>query len=156
MEYYLHTLKEEIKSVSVEASNIRNKEQKFLSNGRKLLGIFSRKHNKGEIPIVAPQYELPENPSIKAREDYERFWGLHNRRTHTLRKTNRHNFLAYGYLRGKSYREVEEKSREAGEPIDVFVLAQTVAEHKNLDDNSMIDEEILLQNWIEEGNGKLR
>lgn len=154
MEYYLHTLKEEIKGVSSESQNIRKKEQQALTNGRKLKGIFSRKHAEGEIPPVAPQYELPENASEKAKEDYERFWGLHHRRTHILRKANRHNFLAYGYLRGKNYRDVEITSRENGEPIDVFSIASCIQEHKNLADNDMIDEEIKIERWIEEGNGR--
>ncbi len=39
MEYYLHTMKEEIKAVAQFSNNIRKKEQQALANGRKLLDI---------------------------------------------------------------------------------------------------------------------
>lgn len=154
MEYYLHTLQSEIKSVEAFAKDVRRKEQKALSNGRKLLGIYSRKHQKDEVPPVAPQFELPENPEKKALEDYERFWGLHRFRTDSLRKANRHNFVAYAYLKGKNYRSVEEKSRINGEPLSLYTLSLIVADHMNLNDNASIDEEMKIQQWLINGEAK--
>ncbi len=149
MEYYLHTMKEEIKAVAQFSNNIRKKEQQALANGRKLLGIFSKKHQRDTPPPVAPQHQLPENPEIKAEEDYNRFWGLHRFRTHVLRKQNRHNFLAYGYLKGKSYREVEEKSREKGEPIDLYSVVVCIADHKDLKKYDLLEFEVA--NWLKAG-----
>ena len=78
-------LKVKIKSLAVEASIIRHEERKWLRSGRWL-----RKHNPSEMQPV-----------------YNTWAGLNTHR-HDLRLEQRAAYLAYGYLRGTPYQQIEQ------------------------------------------------
>lgn len=123
------TLKSRIKSLATEARDIRSVEQHKLSNARKLRGkvMFNKSHPKGEPKpeaLVAPQHRLPDNRLELADRDMYDFFGLHRYRTHVLRKKARHTQLAYGFLRGKSYKDIE--NIPGNEPVNLEVLEEIV------------------------------
>ena len=45
----------------------------------------------------------------KKTDDPEKYWGLILHRTGTVRREARHTLLAYGFLRGKKYHQIENK-----------------------------------------------
>src|SRR5687768_3608540 len=105
-------LKLNIKAHAFLSKSIREQERHHLSNGRKLRGIFSKKHDQGEEKPVAPQNKIPEDADRFADEAYLRYWNLHETRVHGLRKETRAMNLAYAYLRGKSYLNIEQSCKE--------------------------------------------
>lgn len=124
-------LKSRIKSLAYESKEVRKQEKHVLTNVRKLKGIvpWSKKHQKGEerpAKPIAPQVKLPVKEVIDKEiplQEYE-FFGLHRYRTHFLRKEARHMHLAYGFLKGKKYSEIE--SIPGKEPIDTMYFIDTL------------------------------
>ena len=88
-------LKIKIATLAFEATVIRHEERKRLETHR---GYLERRKEAGETPdtsSMAPGY-----------------WGLHEHRTGIVRWAARHNLLAYAFLRGRSYAEVEAQGSE--------------------------------------------
>jgi len=124
-------LKNRLKALAYESKEVRKQEKHVLTNVRKLRGIvpWSKKHQKGEerpARPVQPQVKLPVKEVIDKEiplQEYE-FFGLHRYRTHFLRKEARHMHLAYGFLKGKKYSEIE--SIPGKEPIDIMYFIDTL------------------------------
>ena len=124
-------LKNRLKALAYESKEVRKQEKHILTNVRKLKGIvpWNKKHQKGEerpARPVQPQVKLPVKEVIDKEiplQEYE-FFGLHRYRTHFLRKEARHMHLAYGFLKGKKYSEIE--SVPGKEPIDVIYFIDTI------------------------------
>ena len=80
-------LKIKAKTNMAEARYIRKEERKVLRHQRWLQNF--------------------EDTEDARQQAYDRFWGLHSHRTNELRKEARATYLAYAYLRGTPYSEVE-------------------------------------------------
>jgi len=74
-------------------------------------------HMRVKIRSLAEEARIIRNEEKKAKKRglLERCHGLHQHRTDDLRRCARHNLLAYGYLRGRSYREMEPNARREPE-----------------------------------------
>jgi len=87
-------LKIKLKTLAAEARIIRKEESKALEAGRKGRSLD--------------------------RDDYERhyraFWSLRHHRTGIVRSVARTNGLAYGFLRGHTYAQMEAKCRSDNQP----------------------------------------
>lgn len=103
-------LKVKIKSLAEEAYIIRNEENKAKKQYR------WASNNQGHEEIYRTAHEI--------------FWGLRNHRTINVRNESRATQLAYAYIRGKKYSEVENNSN---------VL------HKYDADNFLFDAEFLMK-----------
>lgn len=111
----LTQLKSDVHVNTYAAQYLREREQKALYFGRGARGIltkhFSRKHGKGENQPAFPphilNFRVLEDPDTKADAAYLRRWNLHHKRTVELRRKARITFLAYNFLRGNSFEEVE-------------------------------------------------
>lgn len=115
-------LKLKIKKLASDAKATREAERHILTKGRALLGKYNKSHAKGQPHPAEPDYvarakkwmtehttEGVFNDEAQQAVDkaYEKFWGLQRYRTLTLRREARNSLLAYGFLRGKSYAEIE-------------------------------------------------
>ena len=79
-------LKIKIKSLAEEAIIIRNEERKW-----KKRGLDAKRNQKQE----------------KSDKFYDTFWGLREHREGIVREENRAASIAYAYIRGKSYEQIE-------------------------------------------------
>lgn len=80
-------LKIKAKTLATEARYIRKEEHKVLRHSRWLRNF--------------------EDTEDARQQAYDRFWGLHSHRTNELRKEARATYLAYAFLRGVPYSQVE-------------------------------------------------
>jgi hypothetical protein len=82
-------LKVKIKSLAAEAQIIRREERRFLARSRQL------------------------TPEENATSEVKRiFWGLRQHRIWDVRREARSAGLAYGFIRGRGYRQIEAKCYE--------------------------------------------
>lgn len=109
----MYKLQVKLGTLVYESKLIRRKERHYLTNARALSGRYVKKHRKGEERPAKPEKvlraEAIENAVDKAREDYEKFWGLEHHRKHVLRKEARDTHLALNFLRGREFKECEIK-----------------------------------------------
>lgn len=104
----IENLQIKIKTLASEASHIRKVE-------RKQLGIMdfesqtqSFRHQKDEPRPEPRKWPVPrENSQEVYDEATAKYWNLHHHRVNILRKEARINHLAYGFLRGVPYKEME-------------------------------------------------
>lgn len=116
----LTKLKSDVHINTYAAQYLREREQKTLYFARGARGIltkhFSLKHQKGAAKPDYPQHILDfkplEDADTKADAAYLRRWNLHHKRTVELRKKARVTFLAYNFLRGNDYFDVEYGTRD--------------------------------------------
>jgi hypothetical protein len=138
-------LKVSIKALAYEAKLTRKRGHHFLKNGRKLMGIFSKKHQKDtprpEIPVVT----ISNDHRHWADESYLSYWNLHHHRVHTLRKESRIQQLAYGFIRGKKYSEIEASGCHSLPDFDD--IYSCVEDHWEKGNNSLIAE---FTTWVDE------
>lgn len=87
-------LKVKIKSLAAESRIIRKEERKALGSGRWAL---KAQKTTGEVEA-----------------EYERYNRLRHHRVHAVRDEARASLLAYGFLRGKAYGQVEHKQGTPG------------------------------------------
>lgn len=104
-------IKTQIVAMNYQSKETRKKERSCLKNARQLSGYHSAKHGpdqpRPEIPkktLIA--MELPD-AKTEAEKKYEEFWGLSRFRKNILRKELRNTYLAYAFLKGRLYSEVE-------------------------------------------------
>lgn len=106
-------LKLKIKSLASEAKFIKEAERSIRNFRRMLLGVKrSYRHKQDEKRPEYPEnngWEAPEGDTVEAAATraYEEFWGLKSHRLLVVRRTARTAHIAYGFLRGKAYRDVE-------------------------------------------------
>lgn len=96
MNIALSILKSEVKGNSTKAKTLRKEADRALHNGRFFAVI-------GEAEGSKEQKE----DSEKSEAYYNLYQNLRHRRTHELRRKQRHLFLAYAFLRGFEYVEIE-------------------------------------------------
>ena len=107
------TLKYSLKANAFEAQQLRAAEQKALGFHRTIMGIASLKHQVGEAR-PNPVLNVPDEADEKLSEEVlNRYQNLRHRRTHALRKKARATYLAYGFLRGYEYSDIEYYAHEA-------------------------------------------
>lgn len=102
-------LKIKIKTLSDEARHIRLEESK-------LKVVVQEKTSHGETYEEAVPGSEWGFKNLKERRE------LHQHRVLPLRKTSRHNYLAYGFLRGKRYSQVEQASYRLPDYDEVIKL----------------------------------
>lgn len=126
-------LKVKIKTLAAEASDIRNQERKININARarkrmardlqlgpRVYGTGrKRDHDRIEFQTEAQIARL-EKKLARSRARLQNpkatsaFWGLHNHRTNDVRKEARSSLIAYGFLRGLTYHQIEQSNK----PVD--------------------------------------
>ena len=123
-------LKVKIKSLAAEASDIRNQERKININARARKRM-ARDLQLGRLvgePDGSNSWVLYDEATISRLEKklarsrarlqnskaMSAFWGLRNHRTNEVRKEARSSFIAYGFLRGRSYSSIEQTDK----PVD--------------------------------------
>ena len=102
----LNDLKVTIKSLGSQARVCRFEEIKLRAKAR-LLRVFSR--NNAELGDTKGA-ELRSKRALDA--DVERA-GIHHRRTHVVSRETRAALLAYGFIRGREYRVMENRTKNA-------------------------------------------
>jgi len=118
-------LKLKLKSLAAESKFIRDAERRIINYGRVLVGIDTRNYKHGvddpksaynTTPLVfkdARGEVMDEGACIKASEDaYAEFWALREHRM-LVRKNARWAHLAYNFLKGRAYEEIEKFTFEA-------------------------------------------
>lgn len=149
-------LKLKIKKLTSDAKATREAERHTLANGRALLGKYNKRHKKGEPHPAEPENVTRAKKWMKDHttdgifqdeaqqaldKAYEKFWGLQRYRTLVLRREARATFLAYGFLRGRSYTEIEGSGcYELPDFNQVKRMAEKFAEE---------DIRIVRQRWVE-------
>jgi len=96
-------LKVKIKNFADESRVIRHEERKALENGRGCLKKSRDLDEKAFSETATPFAEY-------ATAHYRTYKGLNDHRTGIVRSVARANLLAYGFLRGRSYAQIETKS----------------------------------------------
>lgn len=133
-------LKVQVKALAHEAKTLKQAERHTLARGRALKGKVNRKHAKGETPAAPSEENLkmfawakghPEEAIIQADEAYVRYWGLTHYRKNVVRKEARSTHLAYGFLRGHNYDEIEFGSYEKPDWTRIEQLAVIWAENED-------------------------
>lgn len=114
-------LKVKIKSLASEAQIIRREERraktsKHYRRAAKRLLRLGREHVKGSFTELTNfERELNTKKAMTPEpENYTKFWSLRDHRTGVLRGEARSAQLAYGYLRGKQYEQLETKPKKFG------------------------------------------
>lgn len=110
----LNFLKVEIKSNASKATYLKLEEKKTLEKAR-FFKIVSDREEKNK--------EQEEDKAL-SDEFYSRYQNLRDKRRNDLRKTQRHMLLAYAFLRGYDYFEVEDdtKSYPNFDRVEKFVF----------------------------------
>ena len=123
-------LKVKIKSLAAEASDIRNQERKININARarkrmardlqlaRLVGEPDGSNSwvlHDEATISRLKKKLARSRArLQNPKAMSALWGLRNHRTNEVRKEARSSFIAYGFLRGRSYSSIEQTDK----PVD--------------------------------------
>lgn len=124
-------LKVKIKSLAAEAQTIRKEERRVNISSRERkrmartleLGIQDGTNSngiEGRMPLseayaIRLQKKLERSRNILANpKSSARQLGLHRHRIGLVRKESRHSFIAYGFLRGLDYKQIENTTK----PID--------------------------------------
>lgn len=128
-------LKIKIKSLAAEAKIIKNEERKFKCP--KLLLDFDMCFNEGPDPVYT-QASRNKRAKWKARAEEARqrtarvCSSLHTHRTTVVRNEARASFLAYGFLRGVPYHDVEGLRMKGNEhvtpPYRILKCAASIAQ----------------------------
>jgi len=100
-------LKIKIHTLADEARHIRREERKALKRAR---------HGKAVLEF--------HGDLIDYQADYRVYEGLHDHRTGVVRGAARINLLAYGFLRGHSYAEMEQKTRSTLDLVAVYRIVK--------------------------------
>jgi hypothetical protein len=95
-------LKIKIKTLAAEGKFIRKEENKAKASFRWLAGRAQSRAVEAEIAFNV----------------------LYNHRTDKVRKAARHSILAYGYIRGRAYRKLEEKCNEPPNWAEVYKIVK--------------------------------
>jgi hypothetical protein len=150
-----HALKAALMGFSLSSSILRKEAKKQLCNMRVLSGSKSqhkKKHNKEtqrpeDIAIVIPSLGDKLKPQLDAAT--LRYWNLEQIRKLELRVALRHAHLAYNFLRGNDYAEVEVGSYNLPDwnQVEGFVL-DAVKHDPTLGDVREVKQR--LARWIEE------
>lgn len=116
-----------IKSLAATSKGLREAERHHLNRiGRKLRGIYSKKHQKKAAKPTPPkEFKLPENSERFIDEAYTNYFNLHHVRVNQIRKETRAFLLAYNFLRGQDYALAEAHGAYAFPDFDMiwkFVL----------------------------------
>lgn len=79
--------------------------------------MWSKKtHLKIKIKSLAAEARIIRSEEHKWKGDHPLRETLHNHRVHDVRKEARCSQLAYGFLRGREYRQLETKTHEGNSP----------------------------------------
>lgn len=129
-------LKIKIKSLAAEAADIRRAENKLSDNHRmrvRMRRAIAMDSQASDMPHVREQLTPEQIERIRKRlarsqaralqGKPEAFWGLRNHRTNEVRKEARSSFIAYGFLRGVPYKDVEVTDK----PIDTDRVESLIA-----------------------------
>jgi len=100
-------LKIKIKSLAAEARIIRHEEHKALTNGRKCAREATQLNHDGKDATAFGSYR---------DEHYSAWRSLRHHRADHLRGISRSNHIAYSFLRGRSYAEVENRCASDNKP----------------------------------------
>mgnify|MGYP003639750083 CR=1 FL=1 len=114
-------LKIKIKYLACESRIIRKEEDDELANGRKCLGI-----NLPDGTDHRPELEQ------YASGHYAEFKELRDHRLDVVRTASRRNLLAYGFLRGRSYAEMEHKTRTFLDFRDILKILKRFGSDEDL------------------------
>lgn len=126
-------LKIKLKSLSQESRDIRHEEKKLkIIYLEEPTGYYYAPFNK---PVVFPGKEWGLDNLYTRRE-------LHNHRINVVRKAARHNYLAYGFLRGLKYSEIEQASYTRPDYEEILKLVLRF-------DTSKVDRLVLSQRFAE-------
>lgn len=110
-------LKIKIKTLVAEVAIIRLEERKALTKARYVKwGTNPETGRYGRIPVE------PDEPG--AYLDCSAYWGLVNHRKGIVRDATRTNLLAYGFLRGRSYEQMERTTRNPPDLKEVEKVAR--------------------------------
>lgn len=144
-------LKVKRKTLASEARIIRELEKKKLRHARALLGIFSKKHDKGEEKPQKPEYTYDhlsgDDVLTFADKHYAEFWGLNRHRHQVVRKAARISHLAHNFMKGTPY-EVVEKIITSELP-NVDRLIQEVSKFSNTDRANDTEQTLLRERVIQ-------
>lgn len=150
-----HALKAAIMGYSLSSTVLRKEARKQLHSMRILSGSksqFSKKHSKGtpkpeELAIIIPSLGERLKPELDIAT--LRYWNLEQVRKLELRKALRHAHLAYNFLKGNDYAEVEQGSYNLPDwnEVEGFVL-DAVKQDGNQDTPQEVKQR--LAHWIDE------
>lgn len=144
-------IKSEIHSLYLQNLYLKEKERHYLENARRLKGIFSKKHQKGEEKPVIPQELLKiqeqDDAEEKALQDYEKFWGLQHVRKNHVRKLARNVHLAYMFMKGTPALSAERIKRENPNWDMIWTIVQDMSQLEGLEDFK--DHRIIAQRFAE-------
>jgi len=119
-------LKVKIKTLADEAVTIRKLEKKTVTNARqrkrmaRAVDMQSVHGGDHRVPLKEAEVARLEKKLLRARARANDttvrgiFWGLRNHRTNEVRKEARSSLIAYGFLRGLRYHQVEQSNK----PVD--------------------------------------
>jgi hypothetical protein len=101
------------------------------------------RHEEGKWPR---ERDLPmeERAQTRNQERWATRLGLANHRRRIVRKEARASLLAYGYLRGRRYRQIEAK---ASTPPELFRIRDLVVKYGGL---NKVETENSLRDWLKE------
>lgn len=143
---HLHYMKVKIKTMAEEARIIRKEEQKQMGWINFLCQKQSFRHGKDEPrPDERKWPEAKENAQEMSDAAYELFWGLREHRVQKLRREARINHLAYGFLRGVKYSDMEKGSYDFPKLKEIEATAKRFA--TDLGDNSF---KYMWDHWVDE------
>ncbi len=97
-------LKIAIKAHAHEAVMLREAERRSLHIARNAKEVFEREDQKHKEDKETSDFH------------YLRYWNLHQRRTHNLRKEQRDQFVAYAFVRGVPYKNIEDVENNKSAP----------------------------------------
>lgn len=112
-------LKIKIKSLAAEATMIRQEERKQNPGHRarvRARRIISGQYRPREGESIANDDDARRSRAariLKIKPNMEAFYGLKDHRTNDVRSEARSSFLAYGFLRGRSYSQIEQTHHTA-------------------------------------------
>ncbi|WP_027685072.1 hypothetical protein [Rhizobium leguminosarum] len=99
-------LKVKIKSLAAEAQMIRKEERKCNIGCRARVKIRRRLRKSNEL-TTAERTRMERQLSKPSETAMQAFWGLRLHRTYDVREEARAAHVAYGFLRGRTYAQVE-------------------------------------------------
>lgn len=138
-------MKARIKAMAIESTELRKSELAALIKARTLSENAAREEDdkKSELDLEAADFH------------YLRKWNLHHKRTAILRKKARSHYLAYAFLKGRAYSDLEEKCHETPDwdKVERLVMEYSTP-HLTRDDEESYGDNIIkvkqkFEEWIQ-------
>lgn len=100
-------LKAEIKGIAAVGATITKERRKQKNIFRYMMQKQSFKHKKDEPRPEPKKFKDFDNAQELFDDAWDKYWGLGDKRRNILRRQARVAHLAYGFLRGREYHEIE-------------------------------------------------